>query len=95
MEKDGFSEILLAPRLLEHKHGDIRYVSLQQRHTGEDQVILPARHALYTDAKARNSARWARLTRDWSPIGPVTLNLETDSVIAQHLKEKFIQPMAA
>jgi len=42
---------------LEHKHGGIRYVSPQQRHTGEDQVILAARHASHTDAKARNPSR--------------------------------------
>ena len=32
---------------------------------------------------------------DWSPMGPVTLNLEPDSVIAEHVKEKLIQPLAA
>jgi transposase InsO family protein len=80
---------------LEHKHSGIRYVSPQQRHTGEDHVILAARHALYTEAKERNPARWARYTRNWEPMGPVTLNPERDSVIAEHLKEKLIQPLAA
>ena len=80
---------------LEHKHSGIRCVSPQQRHIGEDPVILGARHAPYTDAKTRNPARWARNTRDWSPIGAVTLNPERDSVIAQHVEKKLIQPMAA
>jgi putative transposase len=80
---------------LEHKHSGIRYVSPQQRHTGEDHAILAARHALYTDAKQRHPARWARHTRDWSPMGPVTLNPERDSVIAEHVAEKLIQPLAA
>ena len=80
---------------LEHKHSGIRYVSPHQRHTGEDHAILAARHALYTKAKERNPARWARHTRDWTPMGPVTLNPERDSVIAQHAGQKFIQPLAA
>lgn len=73
----------------------IRYVSPQQRHTGEDHAILAARHALYTQAKAHNPARWARHTRDWSPIGAVTLNPERDSVIEEHVAQKLIQPLAA
>jgi putative transposase len=80
---------------LEHKHSGIRYVSPQQRHTGEDRAILAARHVLYAKAKERNPARWARHTRNWNPIGPVTLNPERDSVIAEHVAEKLIQPLAA
>jgi transposase InsO family protein len=80
---------------LVHKHSGIRYVSPQQRHTGEDQAILAARHALYTQAKERHPARWARHTRDWSPVGPVTLNPERDCVVAEHVAEKLIQPLAA
>jgi hypothetical protein len=80
---------------LEHKHSGIRYVSPQQRHTGEDKPILAARHALYKQAKQRHPARWARHTRDWSPIGAVTLNPERDSVIAEHVAQKLIQPLAA
>ena len=80
---------------LEHKHSGIRYVSPQQRHTGDDHAILAARHALYTQAKERHPARWARQTRNWSPIGAVTLNPERDCVIAQHVAQKLIQPLAA
>ena len=81
---------------LEHKHSGIRYVSPQQRHTGEDHAILSARHALYTEARERNPARWARHTRDWSPMGPVTLNPERDSVVAAYTKaEDLKQPLAA
>ena len=79
---------------LEHKHSGIRYVSPQQRHTGEDHAILAASHLLYTEAKQRNPPRWARHTRDWRPIGPVTLNPERDCVIEQHVAQKLIQPLA-
>ena len=79
----------------DHRHSGIRYVSPAQRHGGEDQAILAARHALYTSARALNPARWSGATRNWSPIGPVTLNPERDSVIKMHSSAKDIQPMAA
>ena len=66
---------------IEHRHSGIRYVSPAQRHAGDDQAILEARHALYTHARERNPARWSGKTRDWSPIGAVTLNPERDCVV--------------
>ena len=77
---------------VDHRHSGIRYVSPQQRHTGDDQAILAARHDLYTQARQRNPARWSGNTRDWSYIGVVTLNPERDSVIniavsAQHTQQ--------
>lgn len=80
---------------LEHRHSGIRYVSPAQRHAGEDQAILAARHALYTEARERNPARWSCHTRDWSPIGAVALNPERDSVAKTHLAGHNIQPLAA
>jgi hypothetical protein len=80
---------------LEHKHSGIRYLSPQQRHCGEDHAILAARHALYTQTKERNPARWSGNTRNWQPIGAVTLNPERDSVISEHVAQKLIQPLAA
>jgi transposase InsO family protein len=65
----------------EHRHSGIRYVSPQQRHAGEDQAVLEARHALYVQARRRNPRRWSGNTRDWSHIGVVTLNPERDSVV--------------
>ena len=80
---------------LEHKHSGIRYVSPQQRHIGEDHAILGARHALYAAAKERHPGRWSGKTRNWQPIGSVTLNPERDSVIAEHVTTKLIQQFAA
>jgi putative transposase len=79
----------------DHRHSGIRYVSPQQRHAGKDHAILAARHALYTRARALNPARWSGTTRNWSPIGPVTLNPERDSIITTHSAGNDIQPMAA
>jgi transposase InsO family protein len=79
----------------DHRHSGIRYVSPAQRHAGEDHAILAARHALYTRAQALNPARWSGSTRNWSPIGPVTLNPERDSIVTMHSACNHIQPMAA
>ena len=66
-----------------------------QRHLGEDHAILAARHALYSRARALNPARWTGRTRNWSPIGPVTLNPERDSIVTTHSAPPDIQPLAA
>ncbi len=60
-----------------------------------DHAILAARHEVYTQARKRNPARWSRDTRDWTPVGAVTLNPERDSVIAMATHEEEIQPLAA
>ena len=66
----------------EHRHSGIRYVTPAQRHAGGDRPILAARHALYQRAREANPRRWSGRTRNWAPIGAVTLNPERDSVVA-------------
>ena len=80
---------------VDHRHSGIRYVSPAQRHAGDDHAILAARHAVYIEARERNPARWSRHTRDWTPIGAVTLNPERDSVVAMASAAEDIQPLAA
>lgn len=80
---------------VEHHHSGIGYVSPAARHAGEDIAILAARHALYTEAKARHPARWSGSTRDWTPVGAVTLNPERDAVIAAHEEGADRQTLAA
>jgi putative transposase len=65
-----------------HHHSGIRYVTPAQRHAGGDGPILAARHALYQQAREANPRRWSGPTRNWTPIGAVTLNPERDSVLA-------------
>ena len=79
----------------DHRHSGIRYVSPAQRHAGEDQAILAARHDVYLRARELNPARWSGDTRNWSPVGAVTLNPERDSVIKTHLAGQNTQPLAA
>ena len=66
---------------VEHRHSGLRYVTPAQRHAGEDHAILAARHQTYLQARERHPARWSGQTRDWTPIGAVTLNPERDSVV--------------
>ncbi len=80
---------------VEHRHSGIRYVSPAQRHAGQDHDILAARHTLYTQARELNPTRWSGKTRDWSPIGAVTLNPERDSVIRAQTGNNPIQQLAA
>jgi putative transposase len=79
----------------EHRHSGIRYVSPAQRHAGDDHAILAARHALYTRAREANPARWSGSTRDWSPLGPVTLNPERDAVVTINSPAVDISLLAA
>jgi transposase InsO family protein len=78
-----------------HRHSGIRYVSPAQRHAGDDIAILAARHAVYLEARERNPRRWSGTTRNWTPIGAVTLNPERDSVVKTHSEPGGIQPLAA
>jgi putative transposase len=80
---------------VDHRHSGIRYVSPAQRHAGDDHAILAARHTLYAQARERNPARWSRDTRDWTPIGAVTLNPERDIAVAMAHRAEGIQPLAA
>ena len=66
----------------EHRHSGIRYVTPAQRHAGGDGPVLAARHALYQRARETNPRRWSGRTRDWTPVGAVTLNPERDNVVA-------------
>ena len=72
----------------EHRHSGIRYVTPAQRHAGQDARLLAERHALYQAARENNPRRWSRQTRDWTPLGAVTLNPERDVIVqsakAQH-----------
>ena len=79
----------------DHRHSGLRYVSPAQRHAGEDHAILAARHELYTRARQAKPARWSGSTRNWSPVGPVTLNPERDSIVTAHSPAVDKQLLAA
>jgi transposase InsO family protein len=60
----------------EHRHSAIRYVTPNERHNGGENYVLARRHELYQQARLANPERWSRSTRNWSPVGLVTLNPE-------------------
>jgi len=60
----------------EHRHSAIRYVTPNERHDGRENHVLAQRHELYQRARRANPERWSGSTRDWSPVGLVTLNPE-------------------
>ena len=45
-----------------------------QRHSGKDLEILNRRERIDQEAQKKNPERWLGKTRDWTPIGKVTLN---------------------
>lgn len=58
----------------EHRHSAIRYVTPNQRHSGEERQLLQRRDVLYKAAKQRNPARWSSKTRNWDAVTGVWLN---------------------
>ena len=58
----------------EHLHSALKFVTPNQRHTGEDKAIRVNRHQVYEAAKAQYPERWSRQTRNWSLPNCVLLN---------------------
>jgi len=51
-----------------------------ERHQGMDVALLAKRHLVYQQARMQNPERWAGNTRNWTPIGDVTLNPEREEM---------------
>lgn len=49
----------------DHRHGGIRYMTPEQRHSGEDRTLLKQREALYRKARERHPEQWSGETRNW------------------------------
>lgn len=58
----------------EHLHSGLRYVTPNDRHEGRDKDILAKRHSVYRTARKGTPRRWTGDTRNWTPVGNVTLN---------------------
>lgn len=57
----------------EHRHSAIKFVTPEQRHSGEDETLLAERDAVYRAARERHPERWSAETRNWAPAAAVTL----------------------
>lgn len=59
-----------------HRHSALRYVTPDERYFGQEHAVIARRRELYERARAANPERWSGATRNWSPVGLVTLNPE-------------------
>lgn len=64
----------------EHLHSAIKFVTPEQRHKGEDRVILAARKRVYEQAKLAHPNRWSRDIRNWDEVKKVHLNPENTEI---------------
>lgn len=64
----------------EHLHSAIRFVTPQQRHTGQDVEILAQRKRVYEQARSKHPRRWSGEIRNWEPVTEVQLNPEKDKI---------------
>ena len=60
----------------QHLHSGIRFVTPDDQHEGREAKILARRRRVYERARQRHPNRWARGTRNWTPIEKVRLNPE-------------------
>ena len=60
----------------EHLHSGIKFVTPDQRHSGEDVKILKNRSEVYTLTKIKKPHRWSRGIRNWKKDYEVLLNPE-------------------
>lgn len=58
----------------DHLHSAISFVTPAQRHDGRHLRILARRHQVYIEARARHPRRWSGPTRNWKPVGSVSLH---------------------
>lgn len=89
--KAGFTDIAQARKWAgrfvswynnEHRHSKIKFVTPNQRHTGQDIKILEQRKVLYELKKKKNALRWSGATRNWEPVNAVCLNPDKEKIAA-------------
>jgi putative transposase len=62
----------------EHKHSGLKFMTPQERHSGQTDQVMNNRKAIYEAARGINPKRWTRGTRDWNLPEKVWLNPERD-----------------
>ncbi len=58
----------------EHRHSALKFVTPNERHTGQDKAVMVSRKEVYEIAKAKHPKRWSRDTRNWDLPEEVWLN---------------------
>ena len=65
----------------EHQHSKLNFVTPQQRHTGQDKLLLDNRKRVLEQARSANPERWgSRSVRNCEPVGSVWLNPEKEDI---------------
>jgi transposase InsO family protein len=70
----------------EHLHSAIKFVTPEQRHTGQDEAILKRRTEVYQQAKLNNPNRWSGEIRNWDAVEEVHLNPEKQKISSENKK---------
>lgn len=68
-----------------HKHKNLKFVTPEQRHTGQAASILKGRGQVYETARDRHPERWSGKTRNWELQNEVWLN--PDRLQSEQLKQ--------
>lgn len=68
----------------EHRHSALKYVTPEQRHTGEATRILADRKSVYQNAKAQHPERWSGNIQNFDLPKEVHLNPENKGTINGH-----------
>src|SRR5262249_17219832 len=63
----------------DHRQSGIRYAPPDERHFGREAEVLARRRLVYERARRRRPERWSGPTKNWNPVGAVTLNPEPDA----------------
>jgi putative transposase len=59
-----------------HKHSGLKFLTPEQRHSGQGGDILHHRKKVYADARSKHPERWSGQTRNWDLKDEVWLNPE-------------------
>lgn len=70
-----------------HHHSGLKFVTPDQRHNGEDVLILQSRKLVYEEAKRKNPERWSGKIRNWDRKAIVKLNPANEQANESELKK--------
>ena len=68
-----------------HLHSGIKFVTPEQRHAGQDDIILKNRAEVYAKARGKMPQRWSKGIRNWKKDCKVLLNPEKGKSIEKKI----------
>lgn len=73
----------------QHLHSALKFITPQQRHCGDDHLVMRKRHLVYEVAKKQHPERWAKQTRNWQL--PKMVSLNPNKKINSTLADKMLE----